>query len=206
MTLNNNNKNEYNLKMGNNSDYLDTAKMEEMIRNNQVVDFSLIKSINIYHLESISQGCSFEITTKEELTISDRTFNLEFQNTKTHKNKTTKCSLYKNNNIIKCNLDEISNSNYTLNDYLDFNNNELISIISDNQNSFPMSCLIRYNNNNRKGQGLSRGVIALIIIIVIIVILISAVLAYFVYKRYNKNIKINSDPSYNCSSSARLEE
>ena len=185
--------------MGNNSDYLDTEKMDEMIKNNQVVDLSLIKSINIYHLDTISQGCSFEIATKETLNISDRNLNLEFQNIKTHKKITSKCSLYKNNNIIKCNLVEIINSNYTLNDYLDFNKNELVSIISDNQNSYPISCLARYNNINRKSNGIKKGVLALIIIIIIIVILISTGLTYFVYKRNNQNKKVKSNSEINFS-------
>ena len=209
ITLNeNNNKNEYNIKMVDNSDYLNTAKMEEMIMNNQKVDLSLLKSINIYHLKSVSQGCSFEITTKEIFNVPDRKFNLEFQDIKKYKKIISKCSLYKNNNIIKCNLDEMINSNYTLNDYIDINNNELVSILSYKQNSFQMSCFIRYNNGYQKSKGLSKGEITLIIITLMIAIFISAGLAYFVckYKTINKNKnKKNSSEIFNYPSSANLQ-
>ena len=209
ITLNeNNNKNEYNIKMVDNSDYLNTAKMEEMIMNNQIVDLSLLKSINIYHLKSVSQGCSFEITTKEIFNVPDRKFNLEFQDIKKYKKIISKCSLYKNNNIIKCNLDEMINSNYTLNDYIDINNNELVSILSYKQNSFQMSCFIRYNNGYQKSKGLSKGEITLIIITLMIAIFISAGLAYFVckYKTINKNKnKKNSNEIFNYPSSANLQ-
>ena len=134
--------------------------------------------------------------------------NLEFQNIKTHKNITTKCSLYKVNNIIKCNLDEIINSNYSLYDYLDFNNNELVLIVSDNQNSYPMTCLIRYNNSYQKSSGISKGALSLIIIIIIIAILISAGLAYFIFNRYHqsKTIKSSSEQNFDCPSSSPLED
>ena len=201
---NNNDKKEYNIKMGVNSDYLDTAKMEEMIMNNQAVDLSLIKSINIYHLESVSQGCSFKITIKETPNISDRKLNLDFQDIKTLNKIITKCSLNKNNKIINCNLDEIYNSNYTLNDYIIFNNNELVSIISDNQDSFPLSCNIKYNET-KKSNGLSKGVIAFIIISIIIVLFVSIGLVYLTFKR-NKQNKTESIQSISYPSSTHLED
>ena len=170
--------------------------------NNQVVDLSLIRNINIYHLESVSQGCSFKITTKEALNVSDRKFNLDFQDIKTHDKIITECSLSKNNNIINCNLNEITNSNYILNDYIFFNNNELVSIISDNQNSFPMSCKI---NSNKKSSGLSKGAIILIIIVIIIAILGSIVLACFIFKKYNQN-QTESIQNINCHSSIHLDD
>ena len=70
-----NNKNKYNIKFGDNSDYLYTAKTEELIQNNQAVDLGLIKNVNIYHLESISQGCTIQLITNETIKISDREIN-----------------------------------------------------------------------------------------------------------------------------------
>ena len=98
--------NEYNIEMGDNPDYLDTAKMEEKLNNSQQVDLGFIQNINIYHIKSIYYGCSFELTTNETIKVSDRKINLEFIEKNTHKNRSTICSLNKNNNKIKCNLDE----------------------------------------------------------------------------------------------------
>jgi len=202
---NNDGKNEYIIKKGVNSDYLDTAKMEEMIMNNQIADLSLTKNINIYHLESVSQGCSFKITTKEILNISDRKLNLDFQDIKTNNKIITECSLYKNNNIMNCNMNEFSNSNYILNDYIIYDNNELVSIISDNQNGFPMSCKMRYNYS-KKSNGLSKEAIVGIIIAIIIIISISVGLAYLVFKKYKQNKTVSLENITNYPSSVHLND
>ena len=73
--------------MGSNSDYLNIVKMEQMLQNNQIVDLGQIKNANIYHIESISQGCSFELTTNETIKITDRELNLEFKEIKSQKIK-----------------------------------------------------------------------------------------------------------------------
>jgi hypothetical protein len=193
----NNNKYEYYVKMADNSDYLDTSKIEQMIKNNQAPDLGQVKSVNIYHLDSVSQGCSFDLTTKEVINVADRTFNLEFQNIKSHQNITSTCSSRQNSNIIKCNFDEvIGNNNYTLNDYINYNNNEVFSIISDKENSFPMNCVLKYNKSNDKSSGLSKGAIALIILIPIIAVIIIAVLVFYFYnKTRTKNIDSQPYPS-----------
>jgi len=173
--------------------------------NNQAIDLSHIKNINIYHLESVSQGCSFKITTKETLNISDRKLNLDFQDIKTQNKIITECSLYKNNNIINCNINKFSNSNYILNDYIIYDNNERVLIISDNQNGFPMSCKIEYNYN-KKSNGLSKGVIVGIIIAIIIIISISVGLAYLVFKKCKQNKTVSLENNTNYPSSFYLND
>ena len=180
----NNNKYEYYVKMADNSDYLDTSKMDQMLQNNQAPDLGQVKNVNIYHLDSISQGCSFDVTTNETINIPSRTFNLEFQDIKSHNNITSTCSSRQNSNIIKCNMDEvIFNSSYILNDYIDYNNNEVFSIISDKEKSFPMSCFFKYNKSNNKSSGLSKGMLALVIIIPIIAAIIIAAIVIYCYNR-----------------------
>ena len=193
-----NSKYKYNVEMGNNPDYLDTAKIEQLLQNNQAVDLSQIKKVNIYHIQSISQGCSFELTTNETIEVSDRKLNLEFQEIKSHKNKSIICSLKQNTNIIKCDLEEITENNYTFNNYIDFNYNELFSIISNKENSFPMNCFFRYNKNNTKSNSLSKGIIALIIIIPIIAIIIICSLILLFHNKSNlneNNIKESQTPT-----------
>ena len=101
------NKYKYNVEMGNNPDYLDTTKIEQILQNNQTVDYSQVKKINIFHIESISQGCSFELTTKEQNEVYDRKLNLEFQEIKSHENKSITCFLKRNTNKINCDLEEV---------------------------------------------------------------------------------------------------
>ena len=191
----NNNRYEYYVKMADNSDYLDTSKMDQMLQNNQAPDLGQVKNVNIYHLDSISQGCSFDVTTNETINIPSRTFNLEFQDIKSHKNITSTCSSRQNSNIIKCNFDEIiANNSYSLNDYIDYNNNEVFSIISNKENNFPMNCNLGINKKNNKSSGLSKGILALIIVIPIIVVIIIAIIAYYCYNKSKTN-KINGEKS-----------
>ena len=187
----NNGKYEYNVEMGDNPDYLDTAKIEQMLQNNQTIDLDKVKSVNIYHLESISQGCSFEITTNETIKVPNRKLNLDFQEIKSHKKTNIPCSLKQNSNIIKCDLDEINN--FILNDYIDFNNNELFSIISNKKYSFPIYCFFKYNKINIKSSSLSKGNIALIIMIPVIGIFIFASLVYYFFQKSKENIIIKGE-------------
>ena len=181
--------NEYNIEMGDNPDYLDTAKMEEKLNNSQQVDLGFIQNINIYHIESIYYGCSFELTTNETIKVSDRKINLEFIEKNTHKNRSTICSLNKNNNKIKCNLDENINSNYILKNYIEVNNNELFSIISNEQNIFTMVCpIIRKNKNSNR---ISKTSIVIIIIAAIFIAIIFTIIIYIFYKKFNKNKELN---------------
>ena len=195
-----NNKNKYNIKLGDNSDYLDTAKMEELIQNNQAVDLGLIKNVSIYHLESISQGCTIQLITNETIKISNREINIEFEEINSHKNRSIICSLDKNNNNIECNLDENINSNYTLKNYLELKNNELFSIISNEDTIIPMNCsieIIKIPNENKTTKSSinkllksSRILIILvpIFLIVILVSFISICLTLKNDKKINQNI------------------
>ena len=195
----NNNKNKYKIEMGNNSDYLDTAKMEEKLRNNQAVDLGHIKNINIYHLESLTKGCKFELTTNETNKVSYRTFNLECQEINSHKNRSIKCSQNKNSNKIECNLDENINNNCTLKNYLEYNKNEIYSIFSNEQNITPMTCpIIKQNNKHNifrttSSSGLTKASIILIILAPIVAIII--MVSIYIYMKYKKNKEIISNIS-----------
>ena len=188
--ISNKNKNEYSIEMGNSSDYLDTAKMEEKLQNMQAVDIGLIKNVGIYHLESISQGCTFEIFTYETIKSSNRTINLECQEINSHKNKSIKCYIYKNIRKIDCNLDENINNNCTVKNYLEFKNDELFSIITNGQKIFPITC----KKGNSSGSKLSKASIVLIILapIILAIIVVSFIL---IYRKYKNNKIINSNKS-----------
>ena len=195
-----NNKNKYNIKLGDNSDYLDTAKMEELIQNNQAIDLGLIRNVSIYHLESISQGCIIQLITNETIKISDKEINLKFEEINSHKSRSIICSLDKNNNNIECNLDENINSNCTLRNYLEFKNNELFSIISNEDTIFPMNCSIEIikipsENNTTKSSSSkllkSSRILIILVPIFLIVIMMSFICICLTLKnekKINQNI------------------
>ena len=191
--ISNKNKNEYSLEMGNNSDYLDTAKMEEKLQNNQAVDLGLIKNVNIYHVKSISQGCTFKLFTYETIKVSDREINLECHPIYSLEDKSIKCYIYKNKGRIECNLDENINSNCTLKNYLEFNNDELFSIILNEQNIIPITCSSKNNTTNKIKSGssskLSKALIILIILASIILVII-VVSFTFIFRKYKSNNEI----------------
>ena len=179
--------------MGNNADYLDTDKIEKLIQNNQAIDLDLIKNVSIYHLESISQGCTFELTTNEAIKNSDREINLEFQEINSYKNRSIICSLYRNNNRIECNLDENINSNYSLKNYIEFKNYELLSIISNEDNIIPMNCsfkLIKPPSGNDSNLSKSSKILIILVPIILIIILVSFICIYLTRKN-NKKINPN---------------
>jgi hypothetical protein len=194
----NKNKKEYNIEMGNSSDYLDTAKMEDKLQNNQAVDFGLIKNVTIYHLDSISQGCAFEIFINETNKVSNRKINLECQEINSHKNKSIKCSIYKNIRRIYCNLDESINSNCTLKNYLEFNNDELFSIILNEQNIIPITCPSENHTTNKTRRISSNklSTVSIILIILVPIILIIFVASFiFIFRKYKNNKIIDSNIS-----------
>ena len=185
--------------MGNDSDYLDTLKIEELIQNNKAVNLGLIKNVSIYHLKSISQGCTFELTTNETIKNSDREINLECQEINPQKNRSIICSLYRNNNRIECNLDKNINSNCTLKNYIEIKNNELLSIISNEENIIPMNCsfvlVIPSNGNdaiktNNNKLSKSSKILIILIPIFLIIILVSFICIYLTIKN-NKIINQN---------------
>ena len=192
------NKNEYSIEMGNNPDYLDTIKIEEKLKNNQAFDLGLVKNINIYHVKSISQGCIIELFTYEEIKVSDREINLECQEINSHKNKSIICSLNQNKGRIECSLDENINSNCILKNYLEFNNDELFSIILNGQNIIPITCSSEKDTNNKMSSNnnskLSKALIVLIILapIVLAIIVVSFI---FIYRKNKNNQTINSNIS-----------
>ena len=191
--ISNKNKNEYSLEMGNNSDYLDTAKMEEKLQNNQAVDLGLIKNVNIYHVKSISQGCTFKLFTYETIKVSDREINLECHPIYSLEDKSIKCYIYKNKGRIECNLDENIYSNCTLKNYLEFNKDELFSIILNEQNIIPITCSSKDNTSNKIKSGssskLSKALIILIILASIILVII-VVSFTFIFRKYKSNNEI----------------
>ena len=72
------------------------------------------------------------------------------------------------------------NRNYILNNYIEFNNKELFSIISNKQNIFPLICSIE---NNKKSN------IITILIILGATVLSIILLSFILYIKCIKNIK-----------------
>ena len=96
-----------------------------------------------------------------------------------------------NNCLLKSSLDlsNYLNSNYILKNYIEVNNNELFSIISNEQNIFTMVCpIIRKNKHSNR---LSKTSIVIIIIAAIFIAIIFTIIIYIFYKKFNKNKELN---------------
>ena len=166
----------YDIILGENNDNKNTEKVEELIKNGGT-NFTKIanKEINNYKIyqykiEDISEGCNFNLKANKIIN-SNKNITLTFiESNQKSNNITAKCSLSsKNNNEIPCSIDIETSNSYILKDFLDYNENETITIISNNKNStYSIVC----NNSEPKNfvkyyKGKERSLSALHIIIII---------------------------------------
>ena len=90
-------------------------------------------------------------------------------------------------------MDENINSNCTLKNYLEFNNDELFSIILNEQNIIPITCSSKNNTTNKIKSGssskLSKALIILIILASISLVII-VVSFTFIFRKYKSNNEI----------------
>ena len=99
-------------------------------------------------------------------------------------------------------MDENINSNCTLKNYIEFKNNELLSIISNEDNIIPMNCSFKLMIlPSRKGNSSKSSIIIIILVpIFLIIILVSFI---FICLAIKNNKKIN--PNINEISSTYRE-
>ena len=199
----------YNFSINNikNNENLDTLISEENINSGKIVDFEKIEENNsplvdeIYKIKSISKGCNFTITLDKNINIDLKEFNLYFSGEDNI--IISKCYVIsKNNNQINCTLSEtVQEKNYTLKNYINYDDEKVILIINE-YDSYPLSCKIRKFSNI---SIIFIGAIFLIYIIFSIFIIIR-LSDQEIGKVYNRNIyeqrrmKINSSNDINKSS------
>ena len=165
--------------LNNNKDCLDTEKVENKIKQGGL-DYSNLPSdykISQYKISSASQGCSFDLKSNSIINEENKQIKLNFLNKKSG-DVNANCILNKNNEkskSIPCTLNENVDSNYTLEDYIQSNNKETLTIIQSNKSSeLYLNCSlglkIKPIKDSGKG-GLKTGVIICLIIIAVLLLL-----------------------------------
>ena len=136
-----------------NNENLDTLISEENINNGKTVDFEKLIENNsplndeIYKVKSISRGCNFTITLDRSINIDLKEFNLYFSG-EDNIIIISKCYVVsKSNNQINCSLSEnVDEKNYTLKNYINYEDQKVILIIND-YDSNTLSCKFRKLSN-----------------------------------------------------------
>ena len=173
---------QYELKLlNNNSDILDTQKVQEKIKNGGI-DFSKDSNdyiINQYKIKSATKGCKFNLYSENIINESNKNIELNFIELNKNNNIKAKCLLSsENKNKIPCDLKEEINGNYSLEPYIYSDTNKIITIVQNNVNDYLyLECEAGVNNYNHKKSsseisvGVIFGVVAGIFCNIIIILL-----------------------------------
>ena len=200
--------------LDNNKECLDTEKVEDKIKQGGL-DYSKLPSdykISQYKINSASQGCNFDLESDSIINEENKQIKLNFKNNKIG-DVNAICLLSKKNekaNLIPCTLNQNVNSNYILEDYIQSNDKETLTIVQSNKlDELCLNCSLKlkriYHNDSGKG-GLKTGVIICLIIVGVLLLLgVTGLTIYFKNKTKNENSDIsknNSNYMMNYSSSA----
>ena len=176
----------YDIILGENNNNKNTQKVEELIKKGGT-NFSKIvnKEINNYQIsqykiEDISEGCNFNLKVNKNIN-SNRNLILTFlESNQNSNNITAECTLSpKNNNEIPCSIDIETSNSYFLKEFIDYNENEIITIISYYKN-YTYSIICNNSEKNSKGKTTTLHIVISIIlcfILVIFIIVISLLLS-----------------------------
>ena len=211
------NEEEFELKLLNdNSDILDTQKVEEQIKKGGI-DFSQVSNdykISQYKIKYATKGCQFNLFSENVLSQNDKKIELNFIELNKGKNKNikAKCLLSsQNKNNITCDLNEEIEGNYSLEPYLYSDTNEIITIVQNNVDDYLiLECQINNNNDNsfsskKTSSEISIGIIIAIIAgSIIFIIIITIIICCIKRKRHkvydntiNKPSEIGTQVSFN---------
>ena len=202
--LNNNTQSTFNINLKNNQKYLDTQNSEKLIKNGEI-DFNEIVGkrpdykVNLYKIESIPvpNDCGLDLDINKKIEYNNE-FNLAFSNeNNSSDNYIATCA--NNQGKIKCKLDGIINSNYKMEDYLDYDNNTLTVIYLPNKNK-DINLICNYNSKMypKPIKKKSNSLILIIIIIgasILLIVIITIIICCY-KKRKNANKMKNID-TYN---------
>ena len=202
------NEEEFELKLLNdNSDILDTQKVEEQIKKGGI-DFSQVSNdykISQYKIKYATKGCQFNLFSENVLSQNDKKIELNFIELNKGKNKNikAKCLLSsQNKNNITCDLNEEIEGNYSLEPYLYSDTNEIITIVQNNVDDYLiLECQINNNNDNsfsskKTSSEISIGIIIAIIAgSIIFIIIITIIICCIKRKRHKVYDNTISKPS-----------
>ena len=187
--------------LDNNKDCLDTEKVENKIKQGGL-DYSNLPSgykIKQYKVNSASQGCNFNLESDSFINEENKQIELTFKNDKSddvRANCKLSKNINKNANLIPCTLNNNVDSNYILEDFIQSNNKETITIIQSNKSSeLYLNCSLNLKKKIYREKGeLKTGVIVCIIIASILLILGVAILVIYCKKiNNNKRENLNKD-------------
>ena len=184
------------------SDLMDTQKVEQMIREGKI-NFAEIEkngdySIYQYQIRSSSIGCEFCLNSDNKINQKNKKIELKFIDADKINFITSKCTLSsENDKKIICNLDKEINSTYRIEPFSTYDQKDIITIAQNNNDYLPLLCHLTTErdstDNSKKKGGLSGGAVAGIIVGIIFII-IASVVAVIVYKKIKQKQKLkNSD-------------
>ena len=160
------NEEEFELKLLNdNSDILDTQKVEEQIKKGGI-DFSKVSNdykINQYKIKYATKGCQFNLISENEINENSKKIELNFIELNKNINIKAKCLLSsENKNNIPCDLNGEIEGYYSLEPYIYSGANEIITIVKNNVDDYlVLEC--QTNNKNfsskKSNNGISIGII-----------------------------------------------
>ena len=204
--LNNNTKSSFNINLKNNKKYLDTQNSEQLIKNGEI-DFNQIVGkrpdykVNLYKIESIpvSNQCGLDLNISKSIEYNNE-FNLTFTNEKnTSDTYITNCA--NNQGKIKCKLDKQIDSNYKLEDYLEYDNNALTVIYLPKKNEdINLVCNSNYRVAIISSPKNSKLMLLIIVIAasILLIVLITLIICCCRKRKRNKNkIYNNNNENYN---------
>ena len=193
--------------LNDNSDILDTQKVEEQIKKGGI-DFSQVSNdykISQYKIKYATKGCQFNLFSENVLSQNDKKIELNFIELNKGKNKNikAKCLLSsQNKNNITCDLNEEIEGNYSLEPYLYSDTNEIITIVQNNVDDYLiLECQINNNNDNsfsskKTSSEISIGIIIAIIAgSIIFIIIITIIICCIKRKRHKVYDNTISKPS-----------
>ena len=183
--------------LNNDNQFLDSKENEKMINNGEIFDLSQnpsAYSINNYIIESISDGCDFNLNSKISIIQKmKQEIILNFIDKDTSSNIQINCILsndYKNK--IPCSLEQEINKNFSLESYFGSNKQGFFYITQDNNvDSFHLKCQKKKNKGN-----ISKSNILIIIITIIsslIVVITIILMLIFCFRKKKKNISKNEN-------------
>ena len=160
--------------LNNNNKILDTKETKKMIDKGEIVDFSNISTnyqISEYLIESSSQGCEFDLVSKDNIKENKQNIILNFiEKDNKNNNINIECIISSaNNNKIPCSLEQEVDNNYNLNSYVGSNEKGLYYIKQENQD-FHITC--QEKKSNKRTLWIILGIVGAVILITLIIVLI----------------------------------
>ena len=188
----------YDIILEGNYDNKNTEKVEELIKIggtnfSKVVNKEVNYAISQYKIKGKSDGCNLILKSNKKINSNRIIILTIMQYNKKSNTLSAECTLSSNNNYeIPCSLDTEGANKYIIKEFIYYNQNEIITIISNNKSSiYPIVCNHSEEINSVKFSKEKRGLSKYHIIIIIcsIALVLIIVLAFIICKIIRKDTK-----------------